>query len=218
MWSYYGSKSKIVQYYPIPKHDLIIEPFAGSARYALRYSDKEVILNDLDENIVKVWEYLIKVKSDEIFNLPELVKGDKLDMFNLTDSQRRLMSFMVGYSTTGKRNTYTGRAARDNEIRRCKNRILANLDKIRHWNIKNTHYETLPDVEASWYVDPPYQNGGKYYKHNKVDYLRLAEWCKSRKGQVIVCENNFASWLPFRPLKVMQGGIRKSLEMIWTND
>jgi len=33
MFSYYGSKSKIVDYYPPPKHKRIIEPFAGSARY-----------------------------------------------------------------------------------------------------------------------------------------------------------------------------------------
>ena len=31
MFSYYGSKSKIVDYYPPPKHKKIIEPFAGSA-------------------------------------------------------------------------------------------------------------------------------------------------------------------------------------------
>jgi site-specific DNA-adenine methylase len=35
MFSYYGSKSKIVKYYPCPAHDKIIEPFAGSARYSL---------------------------------------------------------------------------------------------------------------------------------------------------------------------------------------
>ena len=30
MFSYYGSKSKIVGYYPKPEHNKIIEPFAGS--------------------------------------------------------------------------------------------------------------------------------------------------------------------------------------------
>ena len=29
MFSYYGSKSKIVHLYPTPKFDKIIEPFAG---------------------------------------------------------------------------------------------------------------------------------------------------------------------------------------------
>ena len=40
MWSYCGSKSKLVKHYPTPKHNLTIEPFAGSARYALRYWER----------------------------------------------------------------------------------------------------------------------------------------------------------------------------------
>ncbi len=42
MFSYYGSKSKIVKHYPPPEYDTIIEPFAGSARYALMYYNKNV--------------------------------------------------------------------------------------------------------------------------------------------------------------------------------
>jgi len=37
MFSYYGSKKKIVKYYPEPVHDVIIEPFAGAAWYSLEY-------------------------------------------------------------------------------------------------------------------------------------------------------------------------------------
>ncbi len=44
MFSYYGSKSKIIKYYSTPKHDTIIEPFAGSAQYSFHYWDKQVIL------------------------------------------------------------------------------------------------------------------------------------------------------------------------------
>lgn len=32
MFSYYGAKTKIVDYYPKPLFDKIVEPFAGSAR------------------------------------------------------------------------------------------------------------------------------------------------------------------------------------------
>lgn len=37
MWSYYGSKTKLVDLYPPPKTDKIIEPFCGSAKYSLKY-------------------------------------------------------------------------------------------------------------------------------------------------------------------------------------
>lgn len=58
MWSYYGSKSKIIDYYPAPKFDKIIEPFAGSARYSLKFFDKNITLVDLSESVVNAWKYL----------------------------------------------------------------------------------------------------------------------------------------------------------------
>jgi hypothetical protein len=45
----------------------------------------------------------------------------------------------------------------------------------------------------------------------------LAEWCKERNGQAIVCENTKATWLPFKPMKEMQGTMFKTTEAIWSN-
>jgi hypothetical protein len=56
MWSYYGAKTNIVQYYPKPKYDRIIEPFAGTARYSLRYFDHDIFLVDKYEVVVKIWQ------------------------------------------------------------------------------------------------------------------------------------------------------------------
>jgi hypothetical protein len=61
MFSYYGSKSKIVDYYPPPKYKRIIEPFAGSARYSLKYWQNDVLLVDKYPVIVEVWNYLLKL-------------------------------------------------------------------------------------------------------------------------------------------------------------
>ena len=55
MWSYYGSKSKVVDLYPPPKFDKIIEPFAGSARYALKWFDRDILLVDKYPVIVDLW-------------------------------------------------------------------------------------------------------------------------------------------------------------------
>ncbi len=54
MFSYYGSKSKVVDLYPSPKFGKIIEPFAGSARYSLKYFDRDVLLVDKWEVIIKI--------------------------------------------------------------------------------------------------------------------------------------------------------------------
>jgi len=81
------------------------------------------------------------------------------------------------------------------------------------------NYEDLQNEEATWYIDPPYQFGGEYYiKSNKhIDFANLAEWCKSRLGQTIVCENTKADWLDFKPMKEMQGSMYKTTEAIWIN-
>ena len=64
MFSYYGSKGKIVDYYPPPKHKKIIEPFAGSGtevamaikegRQAIGFDVKEKYCQMSNDRIKKV--------------------------------------------------------------------------------------------------------------------------------------------------------------------
>ena len=76
-------------------------------------------------------------------------------------------------------------------------------------------YRTAPDVEATWFIDPPYQAVKRGY-HSNIDYDALAKWCRSRKGLVIVCEQAGATWLPFKPLVSIKGTNNKvSTEAVW---
>ena len=75
MWGYYGSKSKIVNYYPKPIYDTIIEPFAGTAQYSLKYFDKDVILVDKYDVIVRLWKWLQQCSPKDILSLPRLSCG-----------------------------------------------------------------------------------------------------------------------------------------------
>ena len=74
----------------------------------------------------------------------------------------------------------------------------------------------IPNEKATWFIDPPYQFGGKYYRHNgkKIDYEFLGEWCKNRDGQVIVCENHKADWMEFEPLVGISGQLHKTTECV----
>ena len=78
MFSYYGSKSKIVNYCPPPKHKRIIEPFAGSARYSLKYWQNDVLLVDKYEVVVNLSKWLQKCEPNDILKLPKLKQGDIL--------------------------------------------------------------------------------------------------------------------------------------------
>ncbi|MFL6862652.1 MAG: hypothetical protein ACJ8DZ_06610, partial [Allosphingosinicella sp.] len=61
-----------VKLYPAPRYNTIIEPFAGSAGYSLRYHERTVILYEIDPVVVAVWKYLIGVTPREILAIPDL--------------------------------------------------------------------------------------------------------------------------------------------------
>lgn len=217
MWSYYGSKSKIVDCYPPPKYGKIIEPFAGSARYALKYWQKDVLLIDKDEKIVKLWMWLQQCSISDLSELPNIKEGDSLDNHELSEGQKLFLSFCVNEGNTGGRKTATKRAAPKIKFKVSETKKV--LPKIKHWEIRQGCYTDLINEAATWFIDPPYQFGGEHYRHSNkaIDFKNLSDWCKSREGQVIVCENTKADWLPFSPLKKHWGGIMKSVEAIWSN-
>jgi site-specific DNA-adenine methylase len=220
MFYFYGRKYRISNLYPKPIYNTIIEPFSGSAAYSMLHYDKNVILNDKDDKIYKLWKYLIDAEKDEIDKLPILEKGESLndEKFNyLTDEQKYLIGF---YLNPGSAVPKKSPAKYNSWNDKNKKIIIDNLDKIRHWKIYNKDYRELENIEATWFIDPPYQgNGGKYYRlgNKNIDYDELREWVYSRKGQIIVCENSESNWLDFKPLVKMNGQKRKTTEVIWTN-
>ena len=222
MFSYYGSKSKIVDYYPSPKYKRIIEPFAGSARYSLKYWQNDVLLVDKYDVIVKIWKWLQKCSSTDIKKLPRLKEGDDLRLINFDcEEARMLMGFLVsrGIATPNNIAVKWVTTDRPNWINYRLTEIEKSLHKIKHWTIKLGTYDEIQNVDATWFIDPPYQFGGEHYKESSknIDFAKLSEWCKSRNGQVIVCENTKADWLPFKPMVDMHGTMYKTTESIWSN-
>lgn len=219
MFSYYGSKSKVIDYYPPPKHDLIIEPFAGSARYALKYWDRDVIINEKNPNVYSIWKYLQNCSVRDIKRLPNLPAGTIIEkeMFKC-ESEYILMSFLIVQGAFSSNKTVSPWGALRFENNR--NNILKNLHKIKHWQIIDGDYSGLPNVKATYFIDPPYQFGGhKYPMSNKlIDFDKLRIWCETRIGQTIVCENTKATWMNFKPIKEQWGSMFKTTEAIWSNE
>lgn len=219
MFSYYGSKSKVIDLYPAPKHKRIIEPFAGSARYALKYWEHDVLLVDKYHVIVSIWQYLKQASRTDLLSLPKLKHGDKISNYKtLSQVERDFLGFLVIGGVESPRNAVGSFDGVD--VEGDLKRIAGQLSKIRHWQIKQLDYAELENEEATWFIDPPYQFGGEYYIHgNKaIDFQSLSQWCKSRDGQVIVCENTKADWLPFYPIGSLSGSKHKTTEAIWMND
>lgn len=216
MFSYYGAKGKIVGLYPKPQFDTVIEPFAGSARYALKYFDREVVLVDKYKTIIDVWKYLQQASEKDILGLPELQRGEIIPE-SLAQVEKDFLGFLVcnGLESPRKKvSTFEGvNVARDLK------RTAKQLFKIRHWKLIHGEYDCV-EAEATWFIDPPYFKGGEHYVHStkQIDFNLLGRWCKSRQGQIIVCENSSADWLPFMRLTKMQGTVKQTTEVFWTNE
>ncbi len=96
MWSYYGSKSKMVDFYPRPKFDTLIEPFAGCAKYSLKYFEKQVMIVDKYKVLIDVWKYLQQATEQDILKLPRLKRGESIkDHQYLSEVEQNFLGFLV---------------------------------------------------------------------------------------------------------------------------
>lgn len=228
-FGFYGGKWRdALKHYPTPKYGTIVEPFAGSAGYALRYFDRKVVLCELDPVLASIWTYLIKVTPKEILRIPDISSEETVDDLKICQEARWLVGFWLNRGVATPRRSPSGwmRAGiRPGSFwgERVRTTIARQVSAIRHWKVHNCSYMDVPSPKlATWFIDPPYQHAGQHYKFGSVgiDYLRLSAWCRERKGQVIVCENEGADWLPFAPLAAVRTtrAKRQSKEAVWFND
>lgn len=208
MFYYYGRKKQIAKHYPLPNYSTIVEPFAGSAAYSL-YADNwknEVFLIERDERVASIWDWLInQATQQDIRKLPNVAVGEKSSEFLHIIHAATKMAFH--YKTI----KVTPVLARNWEI--SKRYIEENLFKIKHWKIVCADYSEAPDLEATWFIDPPYKKdsgNGYRYGSNKIDYTHLSEWARGRKGEIIFCEGLHGDYLPFTPLLELKGVAGKS--------
>lgn len=220
---YYGSKWNIARHYPAPLDGLVVEPFAGSAGYATFYRCPHVHLLDADPIIVGVWSYLIRATAEEIMALPELLDvGDSVDNYDLPQEARWLIGFWLNRGSAQPKKSRTAYSARTDKAQlnwgaRAKERIAAQLPILAGWTVQRGSYDQAPDCAATWFVDPPYGDKGKYYRVPFSDHDTLGRWCQSQRGMVIACEGPGAEWLPFRPLGDFKSSLGRAVEMVFVS-
>lgn len=206
MFPYYGSKWNMARYYPKPEQDVVIEPFAGGAGYSSFYGVRKAILVDKDPILAGLWSYLIKVSPEEIMALPELPEvGDNVDNYALPQEAKWLIGFWLNRGSATPKKARTAYSARTDRAQlnwglKAKERVASQLELISEWQVQDGDYHTAPDIKATWFVDPPYGDKGKFYRVPFKDFDHLGAWCLKRQGMLIACEGSGADWLPFEEL------------------
>ena len=225
MFPYFGAKHGLASTYPRPRYDTIVEPFAGAAGYSTHWANGHtVIVNDIDQGVLSSWQMLQTLTVEEI--------RDYLTVEAAKDRTFEPMIAATGGSSawamtrTGTDRAVTPRMRKD--VPGTIARIERALAKPTVWQLREGSYLDLPDIEATWFIDPPYQPlasmAGDGYVHGAsgIDYDELADWCQSRRGQVIVCEQSPAEWLPFTDHRNQHNGDhtggKRRLEVVWYSD
>lgn len=224
-WRYYGGKWRAAPRYPAPRFGLIVEPFAGAAGYACRYPDRAVVLCDVYPVVAGIWRYLIATPAAEIRRIPFVEVVDDLPGW-VPQEGRHLVGFWLNAATVSPCRVLSAGRKKLAKMGRVfegwtpatRERVASQVDSIRHWQIYEGPYTDLPNAPATWFVDPPYSSpAGAHYVHSAVDFPALGAWCRERQGQVIVCENAGAAWLPFETFATFKPGVNGagSREVVW---
>ena len=224
-WRYYGGKWRAAPQYPPPLDGRpIVEPFAGAAGYATRYgAGRDVILVDRSPVIVAIWSWLIRATPADVLSIPDIPDGGTVDDVDAPQAVRWLMGFWVNGGTASPRKRPSTWAKLGQDVhnwsgwgRRDRQRIAKQVPAIKNWSAVLGSYDDCPDIRATWFVDPPYQTpAGRHYPCDFRRHAALGEWCDTRRGMVIACDQQGADWRPWNWSSSLKGTRGASQEVAW---
>lgn len=235
LFKWFGSKWLSAKRMPPPEHDTIIEPYAGSAGYSLRYAEKNVILCESDVNVNALWRWLIRDASEAaVREIPVgLPIGTDILSLDLAHGQKLLLKHWQRTNNVGDCWTISPWGDKPGQwTENTRARVAEEISAVKHWEIYAdafaAFYHFHDDPSVTWFVDPPYQFNYKY-RGAAPDYAKLATRLQTLHGQVIACEavcqktGAVPSYLPFEFFGSRVTSRRKaennhhSKELLWTN-
>jgi len=157
-------------------------------------------------------------KKKDILDLPVLKQGESLNDFkHLSLPEKWLIGYHLRRGTARPSLTFGDRCSWSKD----KIRIANSLYKIRHWNIiYGDAFDYPVEKNVTEFIDPPYTIQKHKYNFHKIDYVELSKLIKvmrEKNNQIIVCGNSGDKWLDFKPMVVLNGTNKKTIEHIWSN-
>lgn len=232
LFKWFGSKWTASKHYPIPVHDTIVEPFAGSAGYALRNANKQVLIAEADIHIRSLWSWLIDEATEaKIREIPlNVSEGTDIRELGLDHGQMLLLKNWQRTNNVGECWTISSWGNKPGQwTENTRSRVAEEHVFVKHWRVFDDAYALMNegDHERTWFIDPPYQFNYQY-KSESTDYERLAFVVNKLNGQIIVCEavcqktDQVPTWLPFVDFRRSVTSRRKAInnhhsrELIYT--
>jgi len=207
LFKWFGSKWSTSKHYPAPKHDTIVEPFAGGAGYSLRYCDRAVFLAERDVHVRRLWWWLIgEAKESDIRELPvNIPEGTDIRTLGLSLGQSLLIKSWQRTNNVGDCWTVSSWGNKPGQwTANTRARVASEFHQIKHWHVVEDGMRLLNATRepCTWFIDPPYQFNYQY-KSAPLNYEELGTIVGRLPGQTIVCEalcqktGTRPTWLPF---------------------
>jgi hypothetical protein len=192
LFKWFGSKWQSAKHYPAPEHDILVEPYAGGAGYALNHCDKHVVIWEDDPNLQALWQWLISQATPaDVRDIPiGLSEGTDIRSLGLTLGQQLLLKHWQRTNNVGDCWTISrwGHLPGQWTVN-TRSRVAEQIGAIKHWEIVQPI--DLIDVPCTWFIDPPYLFNYRYRAGlPKFDFENLASFVDtiSRESLVIACE------------------------------
>lgn len=227
MFYFYGGKRRLARAYPAPDYRVAVESFAGSAGYSVthltpvtgRPALDKVFLIEKDKRVYDTWLKLLAMDVDEVLTYPIPKAGERTsDFLIMTAACSNRIARQKEMIVTARMPIVLKRMFKQiaNVLPHVKGRV----------EVIHGDYTEAPDIEATWFIDPPYHVGGRAQQRGmgyaegcnsaSLDYQQLGEWCRARQGQKIVCEQAGATWLPFEHLRWARNSLgNRVAEVVW---
>jgi hypothetical protein len=189
LFKWFGSKWLASKLYPLPEHDTIFEPFAGSAGYALRHCEKKVVLWEDNAQVRELWRWLIERATEKrVLEIPiNLRPGTNITALGLTRGQQLLLKHWQRTNNVGDCWTTSPWGDKPGQwTANTRARVAEEVEAVKHWKIRPVRYNR----PGTYFIDPPYLYNYRYGFSTEFDHAALVEQIKEipKRSQIIVCE------------------------------
>lgn len=218
LFKWFGAKWNASKHYPPPAHGVILEPYAGSAAYALRHAgDRAVVLFDDDPNLIPLWEWLISDATEAaIREIPiGLPVGTNILELGLSRGQALLLKHWQRTNNVGDCWITSPWGHMPGQwTANTRARVAEEVALVKRWQFRPPTWSRT----GTWFIDPPYEFNYRYRTGKTFDHAALAKRVRALRGQIIVCEardpkdGRIPKYLPFTDFRSTVTSRRKTTE------